>query len=126
MESERELYRTRVFRRWLLGGRFGSERNYAKLWGDCILSNQSLVVIWDNGDVLQCRLNQIHEVHVSPEGRYYTRGLKKDYPGVMNIYLSVQSLEGHENPLVHPGDWEWESQSARELMAQIQKARLSF
>jgi hypothetical protein len=104
-----------------MGGGFGMEHAYAKLWGQCIVSTQRIVVQWDNGDITQYPLSQIRGVHVSDGD--YTRRFKKDYPGIMRIELDVP-VKRFADPWEETG--RWETTSARKLASEIQKALMPF
>ncbi len=122
MAEERVLYKTRVCRRHWIPGGMGTERSYLNIWGDCAVTNQRIVVKWENGDISQYLLAQINGVSVSPNGPFYTRRFKKENPGILHIKLNIV---GHKTE-----SWKdsgaWNTTSARELASQIQNAMLPF
>lgn len=121
-QGERELYRTTVCRRHWIPGGMGTERSYLTIWGDCAVTNQRIVVKWENGDISQYMLAQIRGVSVNPEGKFYTRRFKKENPGIMHIKLTIA---GHQAESWKDSG-EWNTTSARELASQIQNAMLPF
>jgi hypothetical protein len=107
MESEHELYRTKVL-------------NINEVWGDCILTNRRLMVKWDNGNMSQYLLTSINNVWSETFPPKATRSLRSKFrdrpnPTTVKITLTHDALPIH-----------WWSAPGRELVAQIQKAIMPF
>jgi hypothetical protein len=121
--EERVLCRARVCDREFMGGGFGMEHAYRKVWGEAIVTDRRLMAKWDDGRVDQYLLTQIRTVDFGeprkePLGdRNYTRRFKQDYPGIQRIRIFT---------VTDRAPVEWDSVSARQMASAIQDAMMPF
>lgn len=121
--EERVLFRAKICDREFMGGGFGMEHAYRKIWGEAIVTDRRLIAKWDDGRVDQYLLGQIRSVDFGvprkePLGdRNYTRRFLQDYPGIQRIRIFTIN---ERVPV------EWDSVSAPELATGIEKAIMPF
>jgi len=121
--GEQVLCRAKICDRTFMGGGFGMEHAYRKLWGEAVVTDQRVIAKWDDGRTEQYLLTDIRSVDFGEPAkqqlgdRNYTRRFKSDYPGIQRVWISTVSSRA---PI------EWDSVSARELATGIRQAMMPF
>jgi hypothetical protein len=122
-DEEQVLCRAKICDRTFMGGGFGMEHAYKKLWGEAIVTSRRLIAKWEDGRTEQYLLAHIRSVDFGepvkqPLGdRNYTRRFKQDYPGIQRVWISMVDSS---SPI------EWDSVLARKLATGIRQAMMPF